>query len=136
MARKKIEHATVYDFRDFDIMAHIHEHANGGMTSHELADALGFDAEEGGRPVGIRLAWMRRYGMVAFDDDNRTWQLSRGGKRVVGAHLRAPELRVVDSMPDEAMVEVMAHVTSRFQRGDAMLHAMLRREFMYGTKRR
>jgi len=34
------------------------------------------------------------------------------------------------------MIEVMALVTSRYQRGEAMLGHMLRREFLYGTKKR
>jgi hypothetical protein len=79
---------------------------------------------------------MRRYGMVAFDDRDRTWSLSRSGKRVADAHLRAPQLRKIEELPDETMVEAMAHVTSRFQRGDAMLGHMLRREFLFGTRRR
>jgi hypothetical protein len=135
-ARAAAHHATLYDFRDLDIMHRLGEQADGMATTHELADALGFDAEDGGRPVGIRLAWMRRYGMVAFDDRSRTWSLSSSGQRVTAAQLRAPELRVVEKMPDEKMVEVMALVTSRFQRGEAMLGNLLRREFLYGTKRR
>lgn len=126
--------ASLYDFRDSDIMFRIAE--EGQIRTLDLADALGFDAEDGARPVGIRLAWMRRYGMVAFDEDNRLWSLTRGGERVTKAHLRAPELRIVDTMPDEKLVEVMAHVTSRFQRGEPMVAHMLRREFLFGTKRR
>jgi hypothetical protein len=138
MTRKTNEpHATLYDFRDLDIMFKIADNTNGkGVTSQDVAEMLGFDAEDGARPVGIRLAWMRRYGMVAFDDTNRLWKLSRGGERVAEAQLRAPELRIVDAMPEEKMVEVMAHITSRFQRGETMLGHMLRREFMFGTKKR
>lgn len=125
------EHATLYDFRDVDIMFRIaEEHA---ISTADLADALGFAAEEGGRSVGIRLAWMRRYGMVAFNDSDRVWSLTRSGRRVTEARLRAPALRVVKEMPDESMVEVMALVTSRFQNGDTMLGNLLRREFKYGT---
>jgi len=130
-------HATLYDFRDLDLMYRLAEMANGrGVSSPDLAETLGFEAEDGARPVGIRLAWMRRYGMVAYDESAKLWKLSRGGERVVNAQLLAPELKVVDEMPDEKMVEVMAHVTSRFQRGEKMLGHMLRREFMFGTKRR
>jgi hypothetical protein len=135
MARRRPTHATLYDFRDSDIMWHLAEVNGQGIDTHELAELLGFDAEEGGRPVGIRLAWMRRYGMVVFDDRERTWSLSRGGKRVVDASSLAPTLAKIDELPDEAMVEAMAHVTSRFRRGDSMLGHMLRREFMFGTKR-
>jgi hypothetical protein len=79
---------------------------------------------------------MRRYGMVAYDDKDHLWSLTKGGLRVTEAHLRAPELRVVETMPDEKMIEVMAHVTSRFMRGETMLGHMLRREFAFGTQKR
>ena len=138
MARREpAHHATLYDFRDLDIMYRIEEVADGaGVNVHELAELLGFSAEEGGRNMGIRLAWMRRYGMVVFDSKTRHWDLSKSGRRVVSAQLRAPELRVVKEMPDEKMIEVMALVTSRYQRGETMIGNMLRREFLYGTKRR
>jgi len=130
------EHATLYDFRDIDIMHRLAENRNGGVDSRELAEMLGFETEEGGRAVGMRLVWMKKYGMVAYDDKDKHWSLSRGGDRVVEAQLRAPELKVVEKMPDEKMIEVMALVTSRFQRGETMLGHMLRREFAFGTKRR
>ena len=130
------EHATLYDFRDVDIMHKLAESRNGGVDVHELAGMLGFESEEGGRAVGMRMVWMKKYGMVAYDERNKHWSLSRGGDRVVEAQLRAPELRVVEKMPDEKMIEVMALVTSRFQRGETMLGHMLRREFAFGTKRR
>src|SRR5215471_17101750 len=131
-------HATLYDFRDLDLMLHLAEMVNGdgkGVPTSELADALGF-AEGESRGVGIRLAWMKRYGMVAFNENERTWSLSRGGERVTQAHIRAPALRVVEQMPDESAVELMAHVTSRFQRGEPMIAQMLRREFLFGTQKR
>ena len=135
--REYAHHATLYDFRDLDIMYKIDEAANGaGVDSRELAELLGFEAEEGGKNLGIRLAWMRRYGMVAFDEKERTWSLSPSGDRIARAHVRAPALRAIEKLPDEAFVEVMASVTSRFQRGEATLAHMLRREFLYGTKKR
>lgn len=128
-------HASLYDFRDLDIMLHLAENQNGGVPSSELAEMLGFE-EGDNRPIAIRLAWMRRYGMVAFDDQHRSWSLTSGGDRVTKAHIRAPALKVVEAMPDEASVELMAHITSRYQRGEPMLAQMLRREFLYGTKKR
>jgi hypothetical protein len=130
------KHASLYDFRDTDIMYRLAESdTNGGVPTAELADLLGF--EEGDtRSVSIRLAWMRRYGMVLFDEKERHWSLSPGGQRVVTAHLHAPALKVVETLPDETMVEIMAQVTSRYMRGEPMLAHMLRREFLYGTKQR
>jgi len=133
MPRKYREHATQYDIRDLDIMFKIAENNGSGATAVDLADVLGFRPEEGAKNIGIRLAWMQRYGMVVFDDRDRTWGLSKSGRRITGAHLRAPELRVIEEMPDEKMVETMGLVLSRFQRGDSTLGHMLKREFNYTT---
>lgn len=130
------KHATLYDFRDTDIMIRLSEaNGHGGLPTTEIAEMLGFEEGEA-RGMGIRLAWMKRYGMVVFDDRERLWSLSPGGKRVTAAHLRAPALKAVEAMPDEAAVELMAHVTSRYHRGEPMLAHMLRREFLFGTKAR
>ena len=127
----------MYDLRDLDIMFKLADlNTHEGYETGDIAESLGFPAEEGRRHVGIRLAWMRRYGMIAFDDQHKLWSLSKGGKRVVQAHELAPTLRALESLPDEAMIDAMAQITSRFQRGDSMLGNMLRREFRYGTKLR
>lgn len=130
--------ASLYDFRDLDLMFKLAEAVNGsdrGVLASELADDLGFE-EGNNRPIGIRLAWMRRYGMVAYDEKEKLWNLSPGGRRVTEVHLRAPALRVVEKMPDEAAVELMAHVASRYRVTDSMIAQMIRREFLYGMKPR
>jgi hypothetical protein len=136
-ARRTPQHATLYDFRDVELMHKIVAEANGskGVTSAELSEALGFD-EGDRRPVGIRLAWMKRYGMVLYDDRDQTWRLTAGGGRVIAAQQLSREIEIVDRLPDESMVEVMAHVTSRYRHGQSMLAHLLRREFLYGTQKR
>src|SRR5262245_41050006 len=133
MARRRPDAATLYDFRDLELMWKIVEEQNGsrGVSTLDLADALGFDVEEtSGRPVGMRLAWMRKYGMVLFDERERLWRLSAGGQRVIDAHEKSREIEIFDELPDESMVDVMAHVTSRYRHGKSMIATMLRREFL------
>ena len=137
LARRRPERASLYDFRDLDLLLKIDAESNGqGIPSSELAEILGFE-EGDNRPIGIRLAWMRRYGMVAYDAQDKLWSLTRGARIVTEAHLRAPQLKVVKEMPDAAAVELMAEVVSRYQgTRDAMVAQMIRREFLYGTQRR
>jgi hypothetical protein len=125
---RRRKQARLYDFRDLDLMLKIRE--MGDVDTHGLARELGFGEDVG--PIAIRLSWMRRYGML--DYDGRQWELSAGGLRVVKAKLQAAQTSVLERLPDEAMIETMAHITSRY-RHDAMLAHMLRREFLYGTKR-
>jgi hypothetical protein len=122
--------ARLYDFRDLDLMLKISD--MGGAETPELASALGFGKDV--QPIAVRLAWMRRFGML--DYDGQLWELSSGGLRVTRAKLQAAQASALQAMPEEAMVEAMAYVTSRYHRSDAMLAHMLRREFLYGTKPR
>jgi hypothetical protein len=128
-------HATLYDFRDLDLMLKIEAEANpeGWIEAADLADGLGFG--EQARPVSMRLNWMRRYGMVEYDERNKLWRVSDGGRRVTEARLRASAAKTIEALPDEAMIEVMANVTSRYWKGDALTAHLLRREFLYGTRR-
>jgi len=123
-------HATLYDFRDLDLMLRL---TDGGMLTEDLAGDLGFGKDTS--PVGTRLGWMRRFGMLERDEQG-FWELTPGGTRVVRAKLKAAQANALSALPDEAMIEAMAYVTSRYHQRDPMLATMLRREFAYGTKRR
>jgi hypothetical protein len=134
---ERTRHATLYDFRDLDLMAKLRAEANGHggwVETAAMAEALGF--EEDLLPIAQRLSWMKRYGMVEFDQERRMWRLSDGGERVTEARLRAAASTTIEHLPDEVMVEVMAKVTQRYLHGSAMLASMLRREFLFGTKPR
>lgn len=123
---------TVYDYRDLDLMMVLH--AQTSLTSPDLADAIGM--KDGSRHVGIRLAWMQRFGMTKLDPKTRLWALSPGGERVVESKRRAAAQRSIEAIPDEALIEAMAHITTRYQQGDTMNAALLRREFQFGTSPR
>lgn len=125
--------ASLYEFRDLDLMMTLHAEGNGGMTSAQLSEVLGIGNAQA---VAVRASWMRRYGMFDYDERSGLWTLSGGGLRVVEAKRRAASLREVDKVPDESLVDVMSHVTARFRLGDAMTAALLRREFLFGTSPR
>lgn len=126
--------ASLYDFRDLDLMMTLHAEGNGGMTSAQLAEAFGLQG--GAQNVAVRASWMRRYGMFDYDEKTGLWTLSGSGLRVVQAKRRAAALRQIEDVPEESLVDVMSHVTARYRLGDPMTAHMLRREFLFGTSRR
>lgn len=132
------KHASLYDFRDLDLMLTLAERADedGWAPTHDLASSFGFGDEL--QALGIRLGWMRHYGIVERKPDTggSLWRLTDGGERVVQAKLRAAQAKTIEAIPDESLIDVMANVTRRYQHGDPMIATMLRREFMYGTHRR
>jgi hypothetical protein len=105
----------------------------GWVETRQLASALGAPDEEKINGVGVRLGWMRRFGMLEHDDKTKMWRLSPGGDRVTQARLKAAKARTIEAVPDEALIDVMAHVTTRYRLGDPILATMLRREFQFGT---
>jgi|SRR3954451_2268004 len=129
--------ADLYSFRDLDLMLTLQDRGDeeGWAPTHDLASSFGFGDELSG--LGIRLGWMRHYGMVERKSDKgeSLWRLTDGGLRVTEAKTAAAH-KTIGRIPDEALVEVMSDITARFTRGDAMLATMLRREFAYGTARR
>lgn len=132
-------HVSIYDYKDTDLMAHLASTSTDGMSSHEIAQEMGLvknEEDDGAQSVGVRLSWMRRFGMVAFDGERKLWTLTDGAERVMEAQKIAAMTRTIEAVPDESMVEVMAHVTSRYRLGDPMMAALLRREFQYGTSPR
>ena len=126
-------HLTLYDFRDLDLMMKVASEADhdGAVTTHDLAEALGFGEDV--RAVAMRLAWGRKYGFFERDEQAGIWRLSRGGARVVEAHEAAADIPAIADVPDPELVDVMAHVASRYRHGDAMTAHLLRREFLFGT---
>jgi hypothetical protein len=133
--RNGSRHATLYDFRDLDLLLKLKAEGDpeGWLDTENMARSLGF--EEAAK-LSSRLTWMRRYGMLEFDGQRRLWRLTPGAERVTAAKLRASQANVIEALPDEAMVEVMAGVATRYRLGDPMVATMLRREFLFGTAAR
>ena len=126
---------SMFEFRDSDLMFKLAEEGDdeGWVETRALASALGVADDDKINGVGQRLSWMRRYGFLDFDQQRRLWRLSQSGQRITESKLRAAAAKTIDSVPDESLVEVMAHVTTRFRLGDPVVAQMLRREFRYGT---
>jgi len=127
--------ASLFQFRDLDLLLKLREEADsdGAIETAVMAQAMGLKTAS---QITSRLSWMKRFGMLAFDDQARIWRITPGAERVVKARLRAAHGRELDAMPEEQMVDVMAHIAGRYLRSDPMVATMLRREFIYGTGRR
>jgi restriction endonuclease Mrr len=135
-------HSTLYDFRDFDLMLKLEAEADdeGWVETEYLAVAMGLrmngDRTLRDTGIGQRLAWMRRYGMLERDPQKGMWRLTDSGQRIVTARMRAAQQRELEALPDEALVQAMQSVVSRYRFTDRVTATMLRREFLFGTQAR
>lgn len=134
MSRQNGRGASLYEFRDLDLLFQLHEAGDdeGWTETQALAQAIGLPDNLQG--VGSRLSWMRRYGMTERSQDG-LWRPTPGAERVRQARIRAAAQRTLEALPEESMIETMAAVTARYRLADPMIAAMLRREFLFGTKR-
>lgn len=127
---------SIFDIRDLDLMMRVEEEGGAsGITTTELAQAFGLTDDER-QSLAVRCSWMRRFGMFNYDEATKMWTLSESAERVVSAKLKAASAKTIDAVPDASMVDVMAHVTTRYRLGDPMMAVMLRREFAFGTSPR
>src|SRR5215467_579662 len=101
--------ASLYDCRDLDLMHKLVDEADneGWVELHHLARSLGL-GDDHNRNLAVRMAWMRRYGILERDDKTGLWRLSRGGERVVAARVKAASVRELEALPEAAMIETMA----------------------------
>ena len=125
--------ASLYDFRDLDLLLKLADEADeeGWVEIGEMADAIGV---KDNRSIGSRFAWMKRYGMLDYDEKRKLWKLTPAAERVTQARLKAAAARQLQELPEEQMVDVMASVTTHWSYASPMTAAMLRREFLYGTQ--
>ena len=137
MAKESEYHLSLYDFRDLDLMLQLAKRGDyeGWAETNDIAEAIGM-GNGGVQNVGVRFSWMKRYGILEYSGEKKAWRLSAGGRRVVEAHLRAAQAKALATVPEESMIEVMSHVTSRYRHGDPMMAHLLRREFAFGTNPR
>src|SRR5262245_42663585 len=114
-------------------MALVEGAGESGITASDLAAEMNFNGNDSHRAIGMRFAWMKKFGMLDYDDKKHLWTLTEGAHRVMESQRVAALTKVLRAVPSEAVVEHMAHITSVYRMGDPMIAAMLRREFQYGT---
>jgi hypothetical protein len=126
-------HLTVFDWKDTDLMALVEQAGESGVSAADLASEMNFNGHDAHRAIGMRFAWMKKFGMLNYDEKHHLWTLTDVAHRVMESQKVAALTKVLKAVPEEAVVEHMAHITSVYRMGDPMIAAMLRREFQYGT---
>jgi hypothetical protein len=129
---------SVYDFNDTEILTVLDTAGGGGgLPAVDLSKELGARDDVKGHGMGVRLGFMRKWGMVNQDPKDKVWMVTPGGARVLESRRLATAKKMIQDLPEEEMVEVMAFVCSliRKQRTERerMLGKMLMREFRFGT---
>lgn len=142
------ESLRLYDYSDRELVAIIDDVADEeGWASRKSVGQTIFPfvaSDEGSdrtkhalRCVAIRLAWLRRYGvldkrLVAGESE---WTLTEEGHRFLRGKLNAAERRVIEALKEDRLVAATSLLTSRYQRSSPVAANLIRREWMYGVHR-
>jgi len=111
----------------------------GVCTSTQIAEALDPDAKHPTQCVGIRLGWMRRYGVVEYVQQNghpAGWCLTSSGERMAHAGLKGTARRLLESLPPEQGAEAAMMLGDLYRRLGYTESIMLRRGWQHASGRR
>lgn len=128
----------LYDYSDRELLAMMLDEAgdDGWVNTHDLAAALSIDHKHPGQCVGIRLSWLKRYGVVQRKDGSPEWRLTRAGLAQALGKLDPEQQAVLDGLSTEQMLTLTGSLTRRYRRvGETAAHLM-RREMTAGIYHR
>jgi hypothetical protein len=137
----------LYAFSDEELLAIVRDNldSSGWVTSGELADAIGIDpdAETRNNAVGIRLAWMARFGVIRKNTpgDNlpgpqARWTITGRGIVILEATFSKSLEKELEGLKGEALWRLARTVTSRYGAADNESAVMVRRSFQRAHKQR
>ena len=130
------------EFSDRELMLVVHDltekiEPESWTTAWEVAQKVNL-GEEGKLHVGIRFAWMRRYGVLEKDPGHPArWRLSAAGREMVAVakHLSQAQ-REITKLSNGELVWVSHTLAGRFHRAPDAFANVTRREWQREIKRR
>lgn len=148
LTRHGRESLRLYDYSDRELVAIIDDVADeeGWASRKNIGQTIfPFVAWDEGsdrtkhvlRCVAIRLAWLRRYGVLEkrLTAGESEWTLTEDGQRFLQGRLNAAEQRIIESLKEDRLVAATSLLTSRYQSSSPVAANLIRREWMYGVNR-
>lgn len=142
-----VENLTLAAYSDRELLGVIADLAdNDGWveTAHLATRAFGAGIQSepkrqahAHRCVGIRLGWMRRYGVVERDKSAPgRWRLSSAGEDFLSGRLRAAQSRAVTEADDGQMLHLATTMAERYYAAGPTAATMMRRAWQHGLSKR
>lgn len=125
------------DYSDKELLAIVADNVgdDGWARTTDIRDTLGLPKDRGNQSVGIRLAWLRRYG-VTENGGPQKWRLTAIGEVFLNGRLPeglADELRTLEPGQLHTVTRTLAQ---RQRKAAKPVGHMIRREWVYGTGKR
>jgi hypothetical protein len=131
-----MDNLTLFDYSDRELL-HIvldqQDPQTGYASTAEIAEALGMTGNHPNASVGIRLAWMRRWGAIAKRDGKPHWQVTKIGEDLIAGRLRKPQEAAVDEADPGELLMLTRRMTERYRAAGLTASHLIRREWKRGT---
>ncbi len=89
------------------------------------------------RCVGIRMAWMKRYGVVEKNEKkHKSWKLTPTGEALLDGTLGKTQESALEKVKDTQLLHLATAISERYVTADDIGATMMRRAWQYGTHRR
>lgn len=129
----------LHDYSDRELVHLVADMSDddGWTRPEEIAERAGI-GRENARAVAMRLAWMRRYGIVEKNRQHPArWSLTEAGEEMVAGHkLNGGTLLALRKLKDHEIVWASHTLAGRFQEAAAPHAVMTRREWQREIRRR
>jgi hypothetical protein len=133
---------TMYDYTDRDLLVAVSELADdSGWTSIDdvaqrvfgiRENASNASAVHARRCIGIRFAWMARYGFLQHSPKGRgLWRPTRAGDRLRAGALRAAQRNAVEGAADDQLMELAAAIGDRYIAANEVAATAMRRSWAF-----
>lgn len=141
---KRLQDLRLESFSDRELLLLLIDLRNedGLVTTEEIADALQLDHPNPYQCIGIRMSWMKRYGVVdhrtvrtRFNPSMKVWYLTSKGEGIAKGKLNAREERLFQHLhmfPEKGMNAAMA-LGDVYRSLSGVEAAMTRRAWRYAT---
>lgn len=133
MASDSLTSLRLLDYSDKELLAIVADNVgdDGWAKTADVRDTLGLPKDRGSQSVGVRLAWLKRYGIV--EGGARKWRLTPIGEVFLNGQLPDAIKRQVGELEPGQLHAVTRLLARRQKRAAKPVGHMIRREWVYGT---
>jgi len=131
-----MESLTLFDYSDRELL-HIvfdaQDEKTGYARTKDIADALGITGDRRNHSVGVRLAWLKRWGAVAKHESQSRWAVTQIGVELMNGDMTDRQKALVQQTDDGDALMLTREMTRKYRRSGVTAGHLIRREWKRGT---
>jgi hypothetical protein len=127
---------TLMDYSDRELLFIVldqQDPRSGYAATRDIAAAVGMTGNHPNASVGVRLAWLRRWGAVHKRDGRSQWAVTEIGQDLIRGKLRKAQEQMMEGVKPEEMLMLTRRLTEAYGRAGVTAAHLMRREWKRGT---